>query len=61
MDPDPDRQALDADPDPAKLCQSGRIKIHISGNQLESEAWQARQEEKFLQYPSYRGLEPYTR
>jgi hypothetical protein len=26
--PAPDRQALDDDPDPAKLCRSERIRIH---------------------------------
>jgi hypothetical protein len=35
-------------------------KKHSRSLQLESEAWQARPEEEFLQYPSYRGLEPYT-
>jgi len=35
-------------------------KWHSRSLQLESEAWQAGPEEKILQYPSYRGLEPYT-
>ncbi len=33
-DPDPDRQALDADPNPAKWCRSDLIRIHITGIML---------------------------
>jgi hypothetical protein len=33
-------------------------KMHSRSLQLESEAWQAGPEEEFLQYPSYKGLEP---
>jgi hypothetical protein len=29
--PDPDRHALDADPDPGKLCGSYSIQIHNTG------------------------------
>jgi hypothetical protein len=47
--PDPDRQNLDADPDPAKSCRSDRIRIYnTDGTQYLKHVWDSASTQKVV-------------